>query len=77
MKTAKIIPIFKKVDTFEVDHYWRISLLSAIFKVIEKLVAKTIISFLDNNSLSNQRHGFKKQILVESATAEKFDFIET
>jgi hypothetical protein len=61
-KLAKIIPIFKGDDANNVNNYRPISLLPIFSKIIEKIVAKRLGSFLEmNDILSNAQFGFRKQ----------------
>ena len=45
-KLAKVIPIFKSDDKHEFNNYRPISLLSSLSKLIEKIVAKQLNSYL-------------------------------
>ena len=59
-KIASVIPIFKKGSRLNVNNYRPISLLSTFNKMIEKLVFKRLISFVNkNNILSKKQFGFR------------------
>ena len=59
-KHAKIIPIYKKGNSKNVTNYQPISLLSNIFKIIEKIVCNCLYSFLNSfNLFSNYQFGFR------------------
>ena len=59
-KIAKVIPIFKSGDKSSMDNYRPISLLSTFSKIMEKIVALRLTSFLDeNNILSKWQFGFR------------------
>ena len=59
-KIAKVIPIFKSGDRTSMDNYRPISLLSTFSKILEKLVATRLTSFLTaNNILSKWQFGFR------------------
>ena len=59
-KHAKIIPIYKKGNAKNVTNYQPISLLSNIFKIIEKIVCNRLYSFLNSfNLFSNYQFGFR------------------
>ena len=59
-KIAKVIPIFKAGDKACMDNYRPISLLSVFSKIMEKLVASRLLSFLDTNGiLSKWQFGFR------------------
>ena len=47
LKTAKIVPIYKSGDNTCLTNYRPISLLPAIFKVLEKLVCNRLVGFLE------------------------------
>jgi hypothetical protein len=60
LKIAKVIPIFKNGDRCNMDNYRPISLLGCISKIIEKIVAIRLTSFLtDCNILSKWQFGFR------------------
>ncbi len=55
LKTAIITPIFKSGDRYEICNYRPISILPAISKVIEKVVAEQIHAHLNNENLLHPR----------------------
>lgn len=60
-KTAKVIPIYKKDSKYAMENYRPISLLSAVSKILEKIVFNKITHFLCQfNILNNFQHGFRK-----------------
>ena len=46
LKTAKVVPVFKKDSKLDYNNYRPISLLSNIEKILEKLVYKRLYSYL-------------------------------
>ena len=48
-KEAKVIPVFKKGSTYDVNNYRPISLLPVMSKILEKLVYTCLVSFLNRN----------------------------
>ena len=59
-KIAKVIPIFKAGEKNSMDNYRPISLLSVFSKIMEKIVASRLLSFLDTNGiLSKWQFGFR------------------
>ena len=50
IRTAKVIPFFKKGDQQNCNNYRPISLLSNLGKIIEKLIHKRLFKFLNNNN---------------------------
>jgi hypothetical protein len=60
LKIAKIVPIFKSGDSFDMNNYRPISLLSIFSKILEKIVATRLTDFLSiNNLLSPNQFGFR------------------
>ena len=60
MKIAKIIPIFKSGDKSCLNNYRPISLLPAFSKLLEKIVHKRLIAFLQsNNIIYEHQYGFQ------------------
>ena len=51
LKTAKVIPLFKKEDAEIVDNYRPVSLLCAISKVFEKVAYNQIYDYFNDNKL--------------------------
>ena len=61
LKTAKVISIFKKGSTQDVNNYRPISLLSIFDKIFEKLMYSRLYNFLDKfNILYEHQYGFRK-----------------
>ncbi len=61
LKIAKIIPIFKSGEKNQFNNYRPISLLPAFSKILEKIVNKRLVSFLDKyNVLYQHQYGFRK-----------------
>lgn len=63
LKHVKVVPVFKnKGSPFEAGNYRPISLLSNVDKVLEKLVHKRMIKFLNrNNIIYNRQFGFRRK----------------
>ena len=62
MKVAKVIPIFKAGDISSINNYRPISLLPAFSKLLEKLIYKRMISFIEaNNIFYKHQYGFRKK----------------
>ena len=51
LKTAKVVPVFKKDSKLDYSNYCPISLLSNIEKILEKLMYKRLYTFLDNKDI--------------------------
>ena len=54
LKLAKVTPIFKSNDELSVNNYHPISLLSLFSKVLEKLMHKRLVFFVDKKQLVNR-----------------------
>ena len=59
LQLSRVIPIFKSGNKLECDNYRPISLLSAFSKILEKIVAKKLLTHLsDNNLIYDHQYGF-------------------
>ena len=62
LKTAKVVPVFKKDSKLCYNKYNPISLLSNIEKILENLMYKGLYTFLDNkNIIYDLQLGFRQQ----------------
>ena len=78
LKTAKVIPIYKKDDTNFAKNYRPISLLSVFDKIIEKLVYKRVQSFLSkHNVLYKYQYGFRTNFSTTHALLYVLNYIYT
>ena len=61
LKIAKVIQIYKKNDKADPNNYRTISLLSTINKIMEKLIAKRVLKFLNEHEiLYEYQFGFRE-----------------
>ena len=68
LKTAKVVPAFKKDSKLEHSNYCPMSLLSNIEKILEKLIYKRLYTFLNNNNIIyNLQLGFRQQYSTSHA----------
>ena len=68
LKTAKVVPVFKKDSKLDYSNYRPISLLSNIEKILEKLMYKRLYTFLNNNNIIyNLQFGFRQQYSTSHA----------
>ena len=68
LKTAKVVPVFKKDSKLNYSNYRPISLLSNIEKILEKLMYKRLYTFLDyNNIIYDLQFGFRQQYSASNA----------
>ena len=62
LKTAKVVPVFKKDSKLDYSNYRPISLLSNIEKILEKLMYKRLYTSLDNKDIiCDLQFGFRQQ----------------
>ena len=62
LKTAKVVPVFKKDSKLDFSNLFPTSLLSNIEKILEKHMYKRLHTFLNNNSIIyNFQFGFRNQ----------------
>jgi len=60
LKFSEAIPLFKKGDITEFSNYRSISLLTSFSKIIEKIIYKSLYSYLnDNNILVGDQYSFR------------------
>ena len=68
LKTAKVIPIFKKDSKLDYSNYRQISPLSNIEKILEKLMSRRLYTFLNNkNIIYDLQFGFRQQYSTSHA----------
>ena len=72
LKTAKVVPVFKKDSKLDYSNYRSISLVSNIEKILEKLMYKRSYTFLNkNNVICNLQFGFIQQYSTSHALINK------
>lgn len=60
MKIANVVPVFKSGNKQLFNNYRPISILPAFSKILEKIVHKQLMSFLNNNNaLYTHQYGFR------------------
>lgn len=75
LKTAKLVPVYKKGDDKEMSNYRPLSLLPTISKMYEKAMYNRLITYLDSNNLiDHSQHGFRKGKSTKTATVQ---FVES
>ena len=68
LKIAKVVPIYKDGNKFEVENYRPISLLTSFSKIYEKLMHKRLVEFFEQNSiLDENQYGFRSGRSCEHA----------
>ena len=68
LKTAKVVPVFKKGSKLDCCNYRPISLLSNVEKILEKLMYKRVYNFLtENNIIYDLQFGFRQKFSASHA----------
>jgi retron-type reverse transcriptase len=65
---AKVKPLYKKGDRYDIQNYRPISVSSIFSKLLEKLMYNMLIQFLSNNRIFTEApNGFRKGKRIETA----------
>jgi potassium voltage-gated channel Eag-related subfamily H protein 8 len=76
LKKSTVKLIFKKGTTDDVDNYRPITLVPAMSLILEKIVAKQLVSFLDKHNIINySQFAFRKNKSTKDAIAFMVDNI--
>lgn len=76
LKVARVVPVFKTGEATNLNNYRPISTLSALNKIVEKMIATRISAFLSENELiSNVQYGFRRGSSTLTATNEVLEEI--
>ena len=76
LKIAQITPVYKAGDCSCINNYRPISVLTALSKILEKIVSKRVTSFLDKHSvISNNQFGFRRRHSCELPLVLATDYI--
>ena len=68
MKLADVIPLHKSKEKHIANNYRPISLISSIAKVLEKIIYKRIITFINKCAiLAKDQYGFRKNKSTKDA----------
>ena len=76
LKTANVIPVFKKGDKTNLNNYRPISLLPVISKVFEKILNAQLTKIIDNGYIDDNQYGFRLAHSTEDAVLKFVDKIE-
>ncbi len=78
-KSVIVVPIFKSGDLLSIDNYRPISILPTVSKIMEKLVAEQISSYLSSSSFSMHpmQFGFRAKYSTETANCFLIENIKT
>ena len=73
-KCARVIPLFKQGESFDLNNYRPISVISVVAKVFERIVYDQLYNFLSNEGIiSKQQSGFQSLHSTVSALLEATD----
>ncbi len=76
-KLARVLPVFKKGTQTFCENYRPISLLSIFNRILERLMYKRLISYIEKfNILYNKQFGFREKHSTEHAILSIIDKIE-
>jgi hypothetical protein len=77
-KTAKIKPLFKAGDSSNPGNYRPISLLSSFSKVMEKIIKKRVIDYLNSiKFLESMQYGFQSGKSTQDAVLKLIEIVST
>ena len=76
LKIANILPVFKKESKLECSNYRPILLLSNLDKIIEKLMHKRLMEFLNEQNPYCKQYGFHKGFSTAHAIINLTDNID-
>jgi hypothetical protein len=76
LKTAKVIPIFKKGDKLNLNNYRPIALLPVLSKNFEKIINSQLNTITDNGFIDDNQFGFRSGHSTEDAVVKLVDKIE-
>ena len=77
LKSASVVPLFKKNDRTEVGNYRHVSILTIISKIFERVVYDQVESYLDQKKLLYQfQSGFRSRYSTDTCLIHLADFIK-
>ena len=76
LKTANVIPIFKKGDMTNLNNYRPISLLPVLSKVFEKVINMQITNVVEDGYIDENQFGFRRNHNTEDAVLKFVDKIQ-
>jgi hypothetical protein len=76
LKTAKVIPVYKKGDRTNLNNYRPISLLPVLSKVFEKVVNSQLNGVIELNFIDENQFGFRSGHSTEDAVVKFVNRIE-
>ena len=75
-KIAKVLPLLKKSNNYNIENFRPISLLNTVSKILEKCVFNQLYNYFESNKLFYvSQYGYRKEHSTESACIELVDKI--
>ena len=62
-KKSKIVPLFKKGDPLNPKNYRPVAIIPTLSKVLEKIISKRVLKYLNKNSLLHASHHAYRETL--------------
>jgi hypothetical protein len=76
-KTAKVKPLYKKGERYDIQNYRPISVISVFAKLLERLMFSRLIPFLSENKIFTEaQNGFRKGKCIETAIPSFIEIIQ-
>ena len=77
LKIARVTPLFKGGENYELGNYRPISVLPCFSKILEKIMYNRLYKYLtDNNIIYKKQFGFQEGRSTEYAIAQQIDHIK-
>ena len=75
-RKANVAPVYKKGCKVKAENYRPISLTCVTCKIMEHVIASSLMSFFDDNKvLTDVQHGFRRKRSCESQLISTIDFL--
>jgi len=76
LKTANVIPVFKKGNSGDVNNYRPIALLPVMSKVFEKVINSQLSDVIENGFIDDNQFGFRREHSTEDALIKFADMVQ-
>jgi retron-type reverse transcriptase len=74
---AKVKPLYKKEDRYDIQNYRPISIILVFAKLLERLMFNRLMPFLyENKTLTEAQNGFRKGKCIETAVQSFIEIIQ-
>lgn len=78
LKIGKVIPLHKSGSTKGIDNYRPITMVSCLSKLIEKIIKKRIVTFINKDvKFDRYQYGFQENSSTLSATSDVVNYISS